>query len=284
MHQVEEVGRVVGVERHDELLVVEAERVGGVDLDRPVAAAGLDVAAHDPHPLLAGQAVPLALLPHRVDDQVLALGPLARGQRLALVGVDRLLGHRQVRVRDLRPAHQPGLVEQHVELVDRVERVGDHPQHQVGVAARADQRVRAQEMVLGEVGAGGGELALVLGALGRIEPAPGRIELQKGELDVVALCSATPQVCRMASRGSRLLPADSTHMPALCDNRTQIWPAGSAMAARIAACASHWSPPIRRRIRGEWGDTSRPSPSSSSRRATTRAFSRPTTRMTASPA
>ena len=34
-------------------------------------------------------------------------------------------------------------------------------QHQVGVAAGADERERAQQVILGEVCAGGGELALV---------------------------------------------------------------------------------------------------------------------------
>ena len=98
-----------------------------------------------------------------------------------------------------------------MELVDRVDRLADHPQHQVGVAARADQRVGAQEVVLGEVGAGGGELALVLGALRGVEPAPRRVELQKGELDVVALLlgGGTPEVWRTPSGvgGRRALPA-----------------------------------------------------------------------------
>ena len=54
LHEVEELGRVVGVEGHHELLVVEAERVGRVDLDPGEAARHLDVVAHDPHPLLGG--------------------------------------------------------------------------------------------------------------------------------------------------------------------------------------------------------------------------------------
>ena len=55
LDEVEELAGLVRVEGDDEFLVVETERVGGVDLDRAVAAAGLDVAAHDPHPLLVGQ-------------------------------------------------------------------------------------------------------------------------------------------------------------------------------------------------------------------------------------
>jgi hypothetical protein len=72
-----------------------------------------------------------------------------------------------------------------VELVDRVEVGGDGAHHQVAVAARADQRVGAQEVVLSEVVAGGGELELVLRALRGIAPTPGGIELDEGELDEV---------------------------------------------------------------------------------------------------
>src|SRR3954453_7765256 len=36
LHQIEELARIVRVERDDELLIVEPERVGGVDLDARV--------------------------------------------------------------------------------------------------------------------------------------------------------------------------------------------------------------------------------------------------------
>src|SRR3954462_14184456 len=91
LHEVQELAGVVRVERHDELLVVESERVRGVYLNCPVAAADLDVAAHHAHPLLGRERVPLALLPHRIDDEVAPLRALARGERLRLVGVDGLL-------------------------------------------------------------------------------------------------------------------------------------------------------------------------------------------------
>src|SRR2546423_11487564 len=57
LHEVEELAGIVGVERHYEFLIVEPERVRGVYLDRGVAAAGLDVAPHDPHALFLGQPV-----------------------------------------------------------------------------------------------------------------------------------------------------------------------------------------------------------------------------------
>src|SRR3954451_8452857 len=47
LHEVEEVGRVVGFERDDELLVVEAERVARIEVDRRVLAPDADVLLHD---------------------------------------------------------------------------------------------------------------------------------------------------------------------------------------------------------------------------------------------
>ena len=64
-----------------------------------------------------------------------------------------------------------------MELVDAVEVLGLREQHQVGVAARADEAERPQQVVLGEVLAGGGELALVGRALVAVEPPPGGVEL-----------------------------------------------------------------------------------------------------------
>ena len=71
-------------------------------------------------------------------------------------------------MRHLREAHQPALVEQHVQLVDRLEAAGDRPHHQVAVAARAHERVGAQEVVVAELAAGGRELALVGGPLAAV--------------------------------------------------------------------------------------------------------------------
>src|SRR5687768_7134528 len=47
LDEVQERAGVVRLERHDELLVVEPERVGGVEVDLWVLAADLDVLLHD---------------------------------------------------------------------------------------------------------------------------------------------------------------------------------------------------------------------------------------------
>ena len=72
--------------------------------------------------------------------------------------------------------------------MDRVEAGGDRADHQVGVAARADQRVGAQVVVAAEVLERGGELALVLRALVGAPAPPLGPDLEERELDEVALC------------------------------------------------------------------------------------------------
>src|SRR4029077_8708713 len=62
LHEVEELRHGLALEGHDELLVVDAERVPGVDLDTRVAVADLEVGPHDAAALLEGQGVPLPLL------------------------------------------------------------------------------------------------------------------------------------------------------------------------------------------------------------------------------
>ena len=117
LDQVEELARVVALERDHELLVVEAERVRGVDRDLRVAAADLDVLGHHPPALLERQPVPLALLVERVDEQVLALGRADLRPGLGL-RIRRRLGHRQIGVGDRHPLREAALGEHDVEGVD----------------------------------------------------------------------------------------------------------------------------------------------------------------------
>ena len=70
-----------------------------------------------------------------------------------------------------------------MELVDPLEVLGLAEQHQIRVAAGPHERERPQQVPVGEVLAGGDELALVRGAPLVVEPAPGRIDLQEGVLD-----------------------------------------------------------------------------------------------------
>ena len=130
------IARVVALEADDELLVVEAEGVGRVDRDLRVAAADLDVAFHDPPALLRRQPVPAALLDHRVEEEVLALGDADLRPRL-LLGVGRAFGHREERVGRLGPFRQAALAEDDVEGVEVVEVGALAEQDQVDVAARA---------------------------------------------------------------------------------------------------------------------------------------------------
>ena len=85
------------------------------------------------------------------------------------------------------PLHQAALGQHDVELVDAVEVLGLGEQHQVGVAAGADERERCSRWSVGEVLAGGEELALVGRPPVGVQPPPGRIDLQEGVLDEVAL-------------------------------------------------------------------------------------------------
>ena len=80
--------------------------------------------------------------------------------------------------------------------MDRLEPARDGAHHQVAVAARADERVRAEEVVFAEGPAGGRELTLVGGTLGGGPAPPGRVDLHEGVLHVVALARPPPQVWR----------------------------------------------------------------------------------------
>ena len=75
--------------------------------------------------------------------------------------------------------------------MDRLEPRAGGAQHQIGVPARPDQRVGAEEVIVGEVVAGGRELALVAGSLVRVEAPPCRVQAQESELDEVPLGHAS---------------------------------------------------------------------------------------------
>ena len=74
--------------------------------------------------------------------------------------------------------------------MDAIEVLGLGDQQQLGVAARADQRERLQQVPVGEVLTGCQELALVLAAALRIEPTPRGVELQERVLDEMTLAQS----------------------------------------------------------------------------------------------
>jgi hypothetical protein len=90
--------------------------------------------------------------------------------------------------------HQAALGEDDVELVDALQVGGLREQHQVGVAARPDERERAQQPLGREVLAGGRELALVARAIVGLQPPPGGIDLQERVLDELSLGHASQRI------------------------------------------------------------------------------------------
>src|SRR5918911_548524 len=69
LDEIEEVGRLLRLEGDDELLIVEAERVGRVQLNGAVLRADAYVLVHHLLALLDGQPVPLARLHERIDEE-----------------------------------------------------------------------------------------------------------------------------------------------------------------------------------------------------------------------
>jgi hypothetical protein len=106
-------------------------------------------------------------------------------------------------VRDLSPLHQPALREHDVELVDPVEVLRLGEQHQLGVAARADEREALQQVAVREILASRHELALVLLALLGPQATPGRVELEERVLDEVACAHGLDYRSRRGLRTAR---------------------------------------------------------------------------------
>ena len=230
-------------ERDHELLVVEAERVGRVDADLRVAPSDLDVLSHDPHALL-GRAAGTTLASSRTDTRTGTCAYRAQPRvapppstRTPSSSPGRSTASRPSAIRPLWPSTtwnswmsvRPG---------------AERPQHQVRVSARADQRVRAQEAVGGEVVAGCRELLFVPLALAGGQPPPGRIDLQERELDEIAVhlrkVIVAPR-CLDRCRGASALapPRARVASAAVSPSRSGATPPGArpdAAARRARAC------------------------------------------------
>ena len=176
-HQVQEVARLVRLERDDELLVIQAVGVGGVQLHRGILSPHRDVLIH--HALAVGlaQLVPGSGLHEGIDEEVLGVCRLdqepARARRLFGADVDGTTRHGQVGVRvgEIRP--HGGAEELRRELLDVFQPVGDLPEQEIGVGARPGQAVAADEHPVGEGSGGITELLLPQLTLLRRQPAPG---------------------------------------------------------------------------------------------------------------
>src|SRR3972149_11609769 len=97
--EIHKVARLVALKRHHELLVVEAEGVGGIELDRWKLMADLDVNVHHLLSPLDRQQEPVPGLHEWIDKQVAVLTgddrcpPSLLAWVDMLVHIDRALGH-----------------------------------------------------------------------------------------------------------------------------------------------------------------------------------------------
>jgi len=106
-----------------------------------------------------------------------------------LVDVLRVLGHREVRHRDVEVAAQDGLVDVGRHLLERIEVVADAPEHEVGVRLDADGRVREDHHRAGVAADDLREFASGLPLhLGRFSP-ESAVDLEEHEVDELALGS-----------------------------------------------------------------------------------------------
>ena len=157
LDEVEEVLGEVGLEGDDELLVVEAEGVGGVKLDELEEQADLDVFVHEALALGEREKVPGTRLPEGVDEDVLLSAGTdgAAALALALVGtadlVLRSLGDGEEVVRGGEEAAEGRAQEFGAHPVELVNGVADGPDAEVDVAAGADGGVGEGEELAGLV-------------------------------------------------------------------------------------------------------------------------------------
>ena len=144
-HQVHEVRGLVALERGHELLVVDAERVGRVIVDRRELCADADVLVHGPLSRLRREGVPGAHLHEWVNDQIgraLRHHP-ARAPRLR---VFRRLRGGEIGVGRLEPASEWGCVQRRSQLAEIVVALCDLPEEEVTVGPHSADRVRAERV------------------------------------------------------------------------------------------------------------------------------------------
>ena len=192
LHEVQELVSGVGFEGHDEVLVVEAERVGGVDLHPRVLVADGDVLVHDPLALGHRQQVPVPRLDERVDEEE---RPLSRDDPQpppllslvhVLLDVLRVLRHGEVGVVDVEEAAEARVVDVGGHLLERLEVVADPPEHEVDPGLHPHRRVGEDHHRALVAADDVGELAPRLLLLLRRQRAKGAVDAEEDEVDELA--------------------------------------------------------------------------------------------------
>src|SRR4028119_1234509 len=182
-HQILELLRALGLEGEDELVVVDAEAVGGVVFYGVVLAAYVHVLVHHPLALFEGEAVPLAGLYERVDEDVLAL---ARDDVAAvlpawgvLADVDGAAGEAEVRVGDRQLLAEAAVHQGALQAFEGVEVVPDFPEHKVRIRPQAHERERPEQHLPAVLLHGLQEFPLSGPPLPFREAAPERVQLEE---------------------------------------------------------------------------------------------------------
>ena len=194
LDEVEEVFGEVGLEGDDELLIVQAEGVGGVEFDAGVEQADADVLVHEALALGEREEVPRARLPEGVDEDVLLSAGTDGSAALALTLVRaadlvlRALGAGEEVMRRAEVAAKGRTQEFGAHEVELVDPVADGPDAEVNVATGSDGGVGEREKLTGLVPLfeDGGEGGFVGGALGGGKASPLRHDFVEAEADDLA--------------------------------------------------------------------------------------------------
>src|SRR5205807_1262929 len=122
-----------------------AEGIGGVDLDLGIPVTDREVLDHHRLASLVGEAIPDALFPHWIDEEVPAAGGLQASTASLLIGVLMLAeirrsphhGQERVRHRQVRPEF--GTAPLRLGPLNLFDPFGSLPDEQIAIAAQADR-------------------------------------------------------------------------------------------------------------------------------------------------
>ena len=155
-HEVDEVGGIVSLEADDELLVIKAEGVGGVNLDGRVLVADGEMVVHHALSFFLRQQVPLSCFEEGIDDEVFGFAGAQAGAGAFLtemrVRADILgaAGHGKVGVWLREVCAEVCGPEAGGAILNLFKRIHRLPEEEVGVAAQSDETEAAREHLLGD--------------------------------------------------------------------------------------------------------------------------------------